>query len=158
MVIVILGLCDFLKAVVDKIQHSDNVPSYQIISPIVLLMSVVSVCVCVCVHVRAHAHVCVCVCVRAHVLLCVHACVSCVLLCVCVFCVYAVLSNQQTLMIVLIINEKNRGLTSSGVQFFFWGALVVYASIKLRTLILLSKDHVSTFYGVDELISQARDE
>ena len=61
-------------------------------------------------------------------------------------------------MIVLIINEKNHGLTSSGVQFFFWGVLVVYASIKLRTLILLSKDHVSTFHGVNELISQAIDE
>ena len=45
-------------------------------------------------------------------------------------------------MIVVIINEKNQGIPSSGIQFCFWGALVIYASIKLRTLILIRKDRV----------------
>ena len=57
-VIVVTGLCDLVKTVVDVINDSSEVPNYQIISPIVLLISAVSVCVCcVCV--------CVCVCVRA---------------------------------------------------------------------------------------------
>ena len=57
-VIVITGLCDLVKTVVDVIDDSSEVPNYQIISPIVLLLSAVSVCVCVCVCVRAHACVC----------------------------------------------------------------------------------------------------
>ena len=74
--IVVTGLCDLVKAVVDMIDDSSEVPNYQIISPIVLLFSAVSVCVCVCVCVRA----CVCVCVRA-----------CVCVCMCVYvCVYSV--------------------------------------------------------------------
>ena len=43
--IVVTGLCDFMKSVIDKIQHGSEVPNYQIISPIVLLLSAVSVCV-----------------------------------------------------------------------------------------------------------------
>ena len=43
LVIVITGLCDFMKSVVDKIEHGSEVPNYQIISPIVLLLSTVSV-------------------------------------------------------------------------------------------------------------------
>ena len=58
-----------------------------------------------------------------------------------VFC-YPVNLLLQALMIVVIINEKNQGIPSSGIQFCFWGALVIYASIKLRTLILLSRDQV----------------
>ena len=46
-------------------------------------------------------------------------------------------------MIVVILNEKNQGIPSSGIQFCFWGALVIYAGIKLRTLILISKDKVA---------------
>ena len=45
-------------------------------------------------------------------------------------------------MIAVIISEKNQGIPSSGIQFCFWGALVIYAGIKLRSLILLSKDQV----------------
>ena len=45
-------------------------------------------------------------------------------------------------MIAVIISEKNQGIPSSGVQFCFWGALVIYAGIKLRSLILISKDQV----------------
>ena len=45
-VIVITGLCDLVKTVVDVINDSSEVPNYQIISPIVLLLSAVSVCVC----------------------------------------------------------------------------------------------------------------
>ena len=45
-------------------------------------------------------------------------------------------------MIAVIISEKNKGIPSSGIQFCFWGALVIYAGIKLRSLILLSKDQV----------------
>ena len=45
-------------------------------------------------------------------------------------------------MIAVIISEKNQGIPSSGIQFCFWGALVIYATIKLRSLILLSKDQV----------------
>ena len=45
-------------------------------------------------------------------------------------------------MIAVIISEKNQGIPSSGIQFYFWGALLIYAGIKLRTLILLSRDQV----------------
>ena len=93
-------------------------------------------------------------CLSVRVCMCVCVCVTlCVLGCVRSMCHRAcvILSNQQTLMIVVIINEKNRGLSSSGIQFYFWGALVVYASIKLRTLILLSKDQVSALCGANEL-------
>ena len=60
--IVVTGLCDLVKAVVDVIDDSSEVPNYQIISPIVLLLSAVSVCVCVCVR--------VCVCAHAHMRVC----------------------------------------------------------------------------------------
>ena len=74
--IVITGLCDLVKAVVDMINDSSEVPNYRIMSPIVLLLSAVSVCVCV----RAHA----CVCAYAHACVCfyVHVCIS-VSVCVC---------------------------------------------------------------------------
>ena len=52
--IVVTGLCDLVKTVVDVIDDSSEVPNYQIISPIVLLLSAVSVCACVC------AYMCVC--------------------------------------------------------------------------------------------------
>ena len=45
-------------------------------------------------------------------------------------------------MIVVILSEKNQGIPSSGIQFCFWGALVIYAGIKLRSLILISRDQV----------------
>lgn len=45
-------------------------------------------------------------------------------------------------MMMLILSEKDQGIPSSGIQFCYWGALVIYASIKLRTLILLSQDQV----------------
>ena len=45
-------------------------------------------------------------------------------------------------MIAVIIDEKRQGIPSSGIQFCFWGALAIYAGIKLRTLILLSEDQV----------------
>ena len=48
-------------------------------------------------------------------------------------------------MIAVIISEKNQGIPSSGIQFCFWGALVIYASIKLRTLILISRDQVCMY-------------
>ena len=51
-------------------------------------------------------------------------------------------------MIAVIISEKNQGIPSSGIQFCFWGALVIYAGIKLRTLILLSKDQVYLFISL----------
>ena len=56
-VIVITGLCDLVKTVVDVINDSSEVPNYQIISPIVLLLSAVSVCVCVCSYVRTYVYV-----------------------------------------------------------------------------------------------------
>ena len=56
-VIVVTGLCDLVKTVVDVIDDSSEVPNYQIISPIVLLLSAVSV------RVRAYVYICVCVCV-----------------------------------------------------------------------------------------------
>ena len=48
-------------------------------------------------------------------------------------------------MIALILSEKNQGIPFSGIQFCFWGALVIYAGIKLRTLILLRKDQVCVY-------------
>jgi len=45
-------------------------------------------------------------------------------------------------MIAVITSEIRQGIPSSGIQFCFWGALVVYASIKLRSLILISRDQV----------------
>ena len=48
-VIVITGLCDLVKTVVDFTDDSNDVANYQIISPIVLLLSAVSVCACACV-------------------------------------------------------------------------------------------------------------
>ena len=62
-VVVITGLCDLVKTVVDMINDSSEVPNYQIISPIVLLLSAVSMCVCV---------LCDCVCVCAHVFKCLY--------------------------------------------------------------------------------------
>ena len=56
--IVVTGLCDLVKTVVDVIDDSSEVPNYRIISPIVLLLSAVSVCVYVC----ARACACACVC------------------------------------------------------------------------------------------------
>ena len=55
-VIVITGLCDLVKTVVDLTDDSNDVPNYQIISPIVLLLSAVSVCVCACMCVHACAY------------------------------------------------------------------------------------------------------
>ena len=51
-------------------------------------------------------------------------------------------------MIALILSEKDQGIPSSGIQFSFWGALIIYAGIKLRTLILLSKDQVCSYLCV----------
>ena len=48
-------------------------------------------------------------------------------------------------MIAVITSEIRQGIPSSGIQFCFWGALVVYASIKLRSLILISRDQVVIF-------------
>ena len=78
-VIVITGLCDLLKTVVDLTDDSNSVPNYQIISPIILLLSAVTVCVCVCMCVC----VCVCMCVCVHVCGCIHvyAC-ACAPMCV----------------------------------------------------------------------------
>ena len=67
-VIVITGLCDLVKTVVDLIDDSSEVPNYEIISPIVLLLSAVSVCVCVCVC------VCACMCVHVHARACACVC------------------------------------------------------------------------------------
>ena len=47
-VVVVTGLCDLVKSVVDKIDDNSEVANYQIISPIVLLLSAVSVSVCLC--------------------------------------------------------------------------------------------------------------
>jgi len=59
-VLMVTSLCDLVKTVVDWLKDSDNVP-YQLISPIILLITVVSVCVvrvCVCLCVvRVHVHV-----------------------------------------------------------------------------------------------------
>ena len=51
----------------------------------------------------------------------------------------------QVLMIVMILREKNQGIPSSGIKFCFWGALVIYASIKLHTLIFLSRDQMCIY-------------
>ena len=45
-------------------------------------------------------------------------------------------------MIAVIISEKRQGIPSSGIQFCFWGALIIYSGIKLRSLILISEDQV----------------
>ena len=50
-------------------------------------------------------------------------------------------------MIAVITSEIRQGIPSSGIQFCFWGALVVYASIKLRGLILVSRDQVQFAYS-----------
>ena len=50
-------------------------------------------------------------------------------------------------MIAVITSEIRQGIPSSGIQFCFWGALVVYASIKLRSLILISQDQVEGVYN-----------
>ncbi|XP_065898603.1 multidrug resistance-associated protein 1-like isoform X2 [Dysidea avara] len=84
-VVMVTSLCDLVKTVMDWLKDSDNVPNYQLISPIVLLIS-------------------------------------------------------AALMIAVITSEIRQGIPSSGIQFCFWGALVVYASIKLRSLILVSQD------------------
>ena len=70
-VIMIIGLCDLVKTV-DLTDDSNDVPNYQIISPISLLLSAVNVCVYMCVFVcmyvdaymcmRPHVRVCVCKC------------------------------------------------------------------------------------------------
>ena len=65
--IVVTGLCDLVKTMVDVINDSSEVPNYQIISPIVLLLSAVSVCVCVCMCVCVCVCVCVCMCVCVYV-------------------------------------------------------------------------------------------
>ena len=89
-VIVITGLCDLVKTVMDVINDSSEVPNYQIISPIVLLLSAVSLCVCC---VRA----CMCMgCGCGCMCLCVGACV-CVWVCyVCVVCVAYVTGFGKT--------------------------------------------------------------
>ena len=46
-------------------------------------------------------------------------------------------------MIAVITSEIRQGIPSSGIQFCFWGALVVYASVKLRSLILINRDQVT---------------
>ena len=46
----VMSLCDLVKTVMDWLNDSDNVPNYQLISPIVLLISAVSVCVRECVR------------------------------------------------------------------------------------------------------------
>ena len=54
-VIVITGSCDLVKAVVDVINDSSEVANYQIISPIVLLLSAVSaVCMCMFASIRTY--------------------------------------------------------------------------------------------------------
>ena len=72
----VTSLCDLVKTVMDWIKDSDNVPNYQLISHIILLISAVSVCMHVCVvfgrgglcgQVCVIGWVCVYVCVRAHV-------------------------------------------------------------------------------------------
>ena len=71
-----------------------------------------------------------------------------ILIIVCMYvCVFHDVQNLcyhtiQALMIAVITSEIRQGIPSSGIQFCFWGALVVYASIKLRSLILLSRDQV----------------
>jgi len=40
--VMVTSLCDLVKTVMDWIKDSDNVPNYQLISPIVLLISAVS--------------------------------------------------------------------------------------------------------------------
>ena len=51
-------------------------------------------------------------------------------------------------MIAVILSEKNQGIQSSEIQFCFWGALVIYAGIKLRSLILISRDQVLYFVAL----------
>ena len=55
-------------------------------------------------------------------------------------------------MIAVIRSEICQGIPSSGIQFCFWGALVVYASIKLRSLILITKDQVDAVFLFEILI------
>ena len=74
-VIVITGSCDLLKAMVESIDDSSGVVKYQLVSPVILVFSVVSVCACVRVCVCVCVFVCVCVCARACVHACVRACV-----------------------------------------------------------------------------------
>ena len=58
-VIVITGLCDLVKTVVDLTGDSNDVPNYRIVSPIILLLSAVSVCMCVRVCVQVYFCACV---------------------------------------------------------------------------------------------------
>ena len=68
--VMVTSLCDMVKTVMDWLKDSDNVPNYQLISPIILMISAVSVCVCVC---------CVCVCGVSVCVVCL--CVWCVCVC-----------------------------------------------------------------------------
>ena len=102
----ITGLCDLVKTVLDLTDDSNDVPNYQIISPIILLLSVlrecVCACLCVCVHmcvfVYVSVHTCACVCAYICVLVCacIHVCAcACACLSVCTCKCEYIISNQN---------------------------------------------------------------
>ena len=76
-VLMVTSLCDVVKTVMDLFKDSDNVPIYQLLSPIVLLISAVSVLVCICVCVSVCVSVGVCGCVGGWVGVCVHLFLIC---------------------------------------------------------------------------------
>lgn len=48
--------------------------------------------------------------------------------------------------------HRKRGTRSSGILITFWISLVIYGSIKLRTLILISEDQVSCNSSCDIIL------
>ena len=49
---------------------------------------------------------------------------------------------SQALAAVVVVFERKSGIRSSGTLIVFWMAMLAYSTMKLRTLILLSKDAV----------------
>ena len=58
------------------------------------------------------------------------------------FCVYYL----QMLAALLIIREKHLGVKSSGRQFVFWGVLLLYEGMRVRSLSLIHQDDIVSVY------------
>ena len=102
-VIMITGLCDLVKTVVDLTDDSNGIPNNQIISPIVLLLSAVSVCVCM----RMCMCTCVCLCICVYV--CTHMCMRvciCVLVCIYVHAYMCVRVHVNIFKIKIFVNKN----------------------------------------------------
>ena len=54
----------------------------------------------------------------------------------------------QMLAALLIIREKHLGVKSSGRQFMFWGVLLLYEGMRVRSLSLIHQDDIVSVYWV----------